>query len=97
MKKAQLIVAGIGPGSPEDITPAVIQAVKNSDVVIGYKYYFQFIEPYLEPGTECIDTGMKREKARAEQAFELAEHERLYALSAREMPEFMAWLRWFTK
>ena len=73
MKKAQLIVAGIGPGSPEDITPAVIQAVKNSDVVIGYKYYFQFIEPYLEPGTECIDTGMKREKARAEQAFELAE------------------------
>ena len=33
MKKAQLIVAGIGPGSPEDITPAVIQAVKNSDVV----------------------------------------------------------------
>ena len=47
MKKAQLIVAGIGPGSPEDITPAVIQAVKNSDVVIGYKYYFQFIEPYL--------------------------------------------------
>ena len=73
MKKAQLIVAGIGPGSPEDMTPAVIQAVKNSDVVIGYKYYFQFIEPYLEPGTECIDTGMKREKARAEQAFELAE------------------------
>ena len=97
MKKAQLIVAGIGPGSPEDMTPAVIQAVKNSDVVIGYKYYFQFIEPYLEPGTECIDTGMKREKARAEQAFELAEQERLYALSAREMPEFMAWLRWFTK
>ncbi|EEB24597.1 precorrin-3B C(17)-methyltransferase [Phocaeicola dorei] len=73
MKKAQLIVAGIGPGSPEDMTPAVIQAVKNSDVVIGYKYYFQFIKPYLEPGTECIDTGMKREKARAEQAFELAE------------------------
>lgn len=28
MKKAQLIVAGIGPGSPEDMTPAVIQAVK---------------------------------------------------------------------
>ena len=24
MKKAQLIVAGIGPGSPEDMTPAVI-------------------------------------------------------------------------
>ena len=88
MKKAQLIVAGIGPGSPEDITPAVIQAVKNSDVVIGYKYYFQFIEPYLEPGTECIDTGMLSS---------WRNRERLYALSAREMPEFMAWLHWFTK
>ena len=73
MERGHLIVAGIGPGSPEDITPAVIQAVKNSDAVIGYKYYFQFIEPYLNPGTECIDTGMKREKARARQAFELAE------------------------
>lgn len=73
MEKGHLIVAGIGPGSPEDITPAVIQAVRNSDAVIGYKYYFQFIEPYLEPGTECIDTGMKREKARAQEAFELAE------------------------
>lgn len=73
MERGHIIVAGIGPGSPEDITPAVIQAVKNSDAVIGYKYYFQFIEPYLKPGTECIDTGMKREKARARQAFELAE------------------------
>lgn len=72
-RRPLLMVAGIGPGSPQDMTPAVIQAVKHSDVVIGYKYYFRFIEPYLEPGTECIDTGMKREKARAEQAFELAE------------------------
>ena len=76
MERPDLIVAGVGPGSPEDITPAVIQAVKSSNVVIGYKYYFQFIEPYLEPGTECIDTGMKREKARASQAFELAEQGR---------------------
>lgn len=73
MRKSQIIVAGIGPGSFQDITPAVIEAVTNSDVVIGYKYYFQFITPYLRPETVCIDTGMKREKARAEQAFELAE------------------------
>ena len=42
MGTPRLIVAGIGPGSACDITPAVIQAVKESDVVIGYKYYFQF-------------------------------------------------------
>lgn len=69
----KIYVAGIGPGSPEDITPAVLAAVKDSDVVVGYKYYFQFITPYLQPGTECVDTGMKKERERAEQAFELAE------------------------
>ena len=73
MGTPRLIVAGIGPGSACDITPAVIQAVKESDVVIGYKYYFQFITPYLNPGCVCVDTGMKREKARALQAFEHAE------------------------
>lgn len=69
----KIYVAGIGPGSPEDITPAVLKAVQDSDVVVGYKYYFQFIEPYLKPGTECIDTGMKKEQERALQAFLLAE------------------------
>ena len=69
----KIFVAGVGPGSPEDITPAVLNAVQQSDVVVGYKFYFQFIEPYLRPGTECVDTGMKKERERAEQAFELAE------------------------
>ena len=69
----KIIIAGIGPGSKEDITPAVLEAVREADVIVGYKYYFQFIEPYVKPGCECIDTGMKRERERAEQAFELAE------------------------
>ena len=69
----KIYVAGIGPGSSEDITPAVIAAVKDSDVVIGYKYYFQFVEQYLNPDTECIDTGMKKERDRAELAFDYAE------------------------
>ena len=74
MKK--IIVAGIGPGSQEDITPAVIQAISESDVVVGYKYYFQFITPHLRPDAECIDTGMKHERERAEQAFLLAEQDK---------------------
>ncbi|MBR3717219.1 MAG: precorrin-3B C(17)-methyltransferase [Bacteroidaceae bacterium] len=71
MKK--IIVAGLGPGSEADITPAVLQAMKEADVVVGYKYYFRFVKPYLKPETECIDTGMKRERDRAQQAFDMAE------------------------
>ena len=69
----KIIVAGIGPGSKEDITPAVLEAVREADVIVGYKYYFQFIEPYLREDCECVDTGMKKERERAEQAFLLAE------------------------
>ena len=69
----KIIIAGIGPGSKEDITPAVLEAMQKADSIVGYKYYFQFIEPYVKPGCECIDTGMKKERERAEQAFELAE------------------------
>ncbi len=71
MKK--IIIAGLGPGSPEDTTPAVLAAIGEADVVVGYKYYFRFVQPYLKEGCECIDTGMKRERERAEQAFRMAE------------------------
>ena len=66
-------MAGIGPGCKEDITPAVLEAVQQADVVVGYKYYFQFVEPFMKEGCECVDTGMKKESERAEQAFLLAE------------------------
>ena len=69
----KIIVAGIGPGSKEDITPAVMEALRQADAVVGYKYYFQFIKPLVSDGCECIDTGMKKEQQRAEQAFALAE------------------------
>ena len=69
----RIIIAGIGPGSKEDITPAVLEAVRLADAIVGYKYYFQFIEPYVKEGCQCIDTGMKKERERAELAFSLAE------------------------
>ena len=72
----KIIVAGIGPGSQEDITPAVLDAVREADAIVGYKYYFQFIEPFVKEGCECIDTGMKKERERALQAFELAEQDK---------------------
>lgn len=69
MSTGKIIVAGIGPGSEADMTPAVVAAIRQADIVVGYKYYFQFITHLLRPGARCIDTGMKREQARAEEAF----------------------------
>ncbi|MBQ8706014.1 MAG: precorrin-3B C(17)-methyltransferase [Paludibacteraceae bacterium] len=71
MKK--IIIVGIGPGNTGDMTYAVQEAVSEADVVVGYQYYFQFVRPFLRPDCTCIDTGMKKERQRAEQAFDLAE------------------------
>lgn len=73
MKKSKITIVGIGPGSREDITPAAIEAIREADVVVGYKYYFQFIETYMKPEAEQVATGMTRERDRARQAFEQAE------------------------
>ena len=86
----KIIVAGIGPGSKEDITPAVLEAVRAADAIVGYKYYFQFIDSYVSPGCECIDTGMKRERERAEQALNWPNKARPLWLFPRAMQASMA-------
>ncbi|MDR2466665.1 MAG: precorrin-3B C(17)-methyltransferase [Prevotellaceae bacterium] len=69
----KIIVAGIGPGGKEDITPAVREALRTADVIVGYRYYFRFVEDMLNPDALCIDTGMTKERERAEEAFSHAE------------------------
>lgn len=71
--KGKIYIAGIGPGRADQITPAVQIALRASDAVVGYDYYFQFIESFLKEGAECIDSGMRQERARAELAFQQAE------------------------
>ena len=53
MNKGKIIVAGIGPGSEADITPAVLAAIQSSDVIIGYKYYF-FIDHLSARLMNCL-------------------------------------------
>ncbi|MDE6450882.1 MAG: precorrin-3B C(17)-methyltransferase [Odoribacter sp.] len=72
MNEGKIYVAGIGPGSGDDITPAVKKAVALSDVVVGYKYYFSFIRSLVKEGAECVDTGMRKERDRAAMAFDYA-------------------------
>ena len=71
--KGRIDVVGIGPGSEDDITPAVVSVLRDADVVVGYRYYFQFIRAYVSSECQCVDTGMKQERERAQVAFEWAE------------------------
>ncbi|MDR2894101.1 MAG: precorrin-3B C(17)-methyltransferase [Alistipes sp.] len=68
----KITIVGIGPGDAGSITPAAIEAIRRADAVVGYKYYFQFVEPWLREETLRIEGGMKRERERAAEAFRLA-------------------------
>ena len=69
---SKIIIIGIGPGNEGEMTPEALQAIQSCDVVVGYKYYFQFIQHLVAADTELVDTGMKQEQARVEMAFDLA-------------------------
>ncbi len=69
----KIYVIGIGPGSERDLTIGARDILGKVDVVVGYKYYFQFVSHYLQPDAECVDTGMRQETARAREAFRFAD------------------------
>jgi precorrin-3B C17-methyltransferase len=70
MKK--IFSIGIGPGAGNQMTPQAVQALKSSDVIVGYSHYLKYIK-HLTSGKKTISTGMKRERDRAMAAFEEAE------------------------
>lgn len=67
----RLYVVGIGPGSPELRTVAAINAIRESDVVIGYNTYVNLISDLIN-GKEVIKSRMHEEVMRARLAIEKA-------------------------
>ncbi|MGE4291246.1 MAG: precorrin-3B C(17)-methyltransferase [Desulfovibrio sp.] len=65
-------MVGLGPGSPEHLTPAARDALIRSDVVAGYKGYLALVGPELLADKELISTGMTGEVDRAGQAVDAA-------------------------
>ena len=61
----KLSVVGIGPGGQEYILPFAQSVLADADIVIGYHYYFQFIEHLLKENCECIGKELTEEEARA--------------------------------
>ena len=68
----KITVAGIGPGDQQYILPIVHQAIAKADVIVGYSYYFQFVEEFFRSDVERIEMPLGKEEARAEVAIEKA-------------------------
>ena len=68
----KIYIVGMGPGTGEMMTPQADQALKNSDVIVGYPVYLKLLgDAYQEK--EFLSTPMKQEVRRCEMCFEEAE------------------------
>lgn len=69
--QGKIYVVGIGPGGEGHISPAAVDAIADSDVVLGYGTYMKLIA-HLTDGKESRQSGMRKEIERAKHALELA-------------------------
>lgn len=67
----KLYVIGIGPGSIENMTLRAKKALEESNIIVGYKRYIDFINPIIHE-KEIYTTGMKKEEERCKKALELS-------------------------
>nr|WP_321357614.1 precorrin-3B C(17)-methyltransferase [uncultured Draconibacterium sp.] len=70
---------GIGPGNEKYLTPQAKKAIEMADVIVGYGPYFEHVKQFTG-GKELVNTGMKKERERAEKAFQLAENDKTVAV-----------------
>ncbi|AUC15493.1 precorrin-3B C(17)-methyltransferase [Tenacibaculum sp. SZ-18] len=66
-------VVGIGPGNHQYMIPMAAEVIAKATVIIGYHYYFQFIQHLIEPNAVCIGKELSEEEKRAEIAIEYAQ------------------------
>ncbi|WP_147533616.1 precorrin-3B C(17)-methyltransferase [Bacillus marasmi] len=71
--KGKVLVIGFGPGSFQHITDRARAAIRESNMIIGYKTYVDLIEGLLTENQEIVSTGMTEEVSRAQEAVKQAE------------------------
>ena len=79
MMKSKIYIIGMGPGKEEMMTGEAIQALENSDVIIGYTVYVKLLGERFE-GKEMLTTPMRQETERCRLCFEEAAKGKLVAL-----------------
>lgn len=66
-----IYAVGIGPGSREDMTFEAMNAIKRSDVIVGYKTYIDLVKDLVKD-KEVVSNGMKQEIDRVKKAVEIS-------------------------
>lgn len=72
-------VVGIGPGAYEKMTVEAAEALRKSDVIIGYTVYVELVKEHF-PDKEFMTTPMTREVDRCVLAFEEAKKGRVVSM-----------------
>lgn len=67
----KLYVVGLGPGGRQHMSLAALEAIRASEVIVGYTPYIDYVEDLLE-GKEVHSTGMKKELERCQLAIDKA-------------------------
>ena len=70
-KNGKIYIVGIGPGKKPDMTFKAYEAMKNSDIIVGYKTYTDLVKKYF-PSTEIKSSSMMKEVDRCIEVLELA-------------------------
>ena len=68
---AKVYVVGIGPGSYENMTQRAQEALRESDVIVGYTVYIDLVKEHFAD-KKMLTTPMRREVERCRLAFEEA-------------------------
>ncbi|ACB39248.1 precorrin-3B C(17)-methyltransferase [Pyrobaculum neutrophilum] len=79
-------VVGFGPGGAALRTPAAVEAIRESDVVVGYETYVAMVEDLLG-GKEVVSAKMRQEVYRARVAVEMAREGKRVAVISDGDPE----------
>ncbi len=88
--KGTLKLVGLGPGTPMMRTPAAVEAIVNSEVIIGYKPYVEQCKELLSPRQLIIRSPIGSEDDRARSALEHASQGRSVAIVCSGDPEVFA-------
>lgn len=68
----KLYVIGIGPGGLDHLSKRALDCINESDIVVGYNKYIEFLQPILG-GKRIHQTGMTKEIDRCKEALRLSQ------------------------